>query len=352
MYASAFFEWKGDLVMAATATKPRVGFDFGGAYLKLAVTDKKGISQLLVEPLPEGLVRDGEIISAAAMLVFLRALLKKHRVRARECAFILPGKHALLTSMSVPVMDARQIRSSLPFRFQDMIPDQKRKYFYDYALAGLETNAEGEVTGLRLMAAATPRDVLEQYVRFFKKAGLKLRVVAPMECAFSNMIRYYETYDPDAVEGNDYCFLDIGHDATRLHMYKGPLYEASRVIEGGSSLVDAAIARDLNLSLAEARTYKESSQEATRHLSEASTAYQDIALEIKKAINYYNSSNPERAIKRIYCFGGGTRMTPLMDVVEETVGLTLYDVARLLPPAHAATGEANLCATAVGITLQ
>lgn len=338
--------------MAASAKKPCVGFDFGGSYLKLAVTEKKGVSQMLVEPLPEGLVKEGDIVSPDAMLVFLRELLKKYRIRAKECAFILPAKHALFRCISTPVMDTHQIRNSLPFQFQEFITDKKKKFYFDYALAGLQQNEAGEITGLKLMAAAVPRDVVDDYARFFKKAGLKLRCAAPMECVFSNIIRYHEEHDHDAGEGEDYCFLDIGHNATRLHMYTGSFYEATRVIEGGASLVDTAIARDLNLSPAEARTYKESSQEATRNLQEASSAYSSIALEIKKAINFYNSSNPAQEIRRIYCFGGGTRLTPLMDTVQETVGLKLYDMARLLPPVRGERGDANLCTTAIGIALQ
>lgn len=338
--------------MAANVQKPCVGFDFGGAYFKLVVVDKKGVSQLLVEPLPSGLVKDGEIISPTAMLAYLKDVLKKYRIQVKECAFILPPKNALFRHVSTPVMDDRQIRANLPFQFQEMITDKKNKYYFDYALAGLVKNEAGEVTGLELMAAAVPRSIMDNYVRFFKKVGLKLRTAAPMECAYANIIRYHEAHDPAAAEGRGYCLLDIGHDATRLHMYSGPLYEASRVIEGGASLVDAAIARDLGLSLEEARSYKESSQEATRHLREASTAYASIALEIRKAISFYNSNSPDKAIERIYCFGGGARMTPLTDTVKETVGLELFDMARILPPVRGDTKDANLCVTAIGITLQ
>ena len=338
--------------MAATAKKPCVGFDFGGAYLKLAVTDKRGISQTVVEPLPAGLVVDGEIASPGPMLLFLRDILKKHRVRANECAFILPAKSTLVRSVETPVMDARQIRGNLPFEFQDLVSDKKSKYFYDYALVGRTKNGAGEVTGLKLMTVATSREVVDNYVHFFKKAGLQLRAAAPLECAFSNIIRCYEENVPDIPAGEVYCLLDIGHDATRIHIYTGPLYEASRIIESGAALVDSAIARDLSITLAEARTYKESSQEATRHLKEASTAYSDIALEIRKAVSFYNSSNPDKAIERIYCFGGGARLKPLMDTVRETVGLELYDAVRLLPPVKGESSDANVCTMAIGITLQ
>lgn len=337
--------------MAANSKKPCIGFDFGGAYLKLAVTDKKGVARLLVEPIPEGLVKDGEITSPGPLGIFLRELLKKNRVRAKECAFVLPARSAVFRRMSTPVMDARQIRNNLPFEFQDLMTEKKAKYYYDYALGGVKKNEAGEVTGLELMAMAVSRAAVDNYSRFFKKLGLKMRVAAPLESAYSNLIRYYEEHNPQAQEGEGYCLLDIGHDATRLHMYTGPLYEASRVIESGAALVDAAIARDLSISLEEARVYKESSQEATRHLKEASSAYASIALEIRKAVSYYNSSNPEKAIRHIYYFGGGARMTPLIDTVRDTVDQQMHDVFQLLPPIKGEAGGADICTTAIGITL-
>ncbi len=341
--------------MASNTTKPCLGFDFGGVYMKLALTDKKGISRIIVEEFPEGIFKDGDITAPNSALVLLREVLKKHRVKAKECAFILPPGKVLFRQLSTPVMDAHQIRKNLPFEFRDLISGKKEDYFFDYAIGSYQKNADGEVTGLNLMISAVQRKNMESYIRFFNKLGIKLRVAAPLESAFSNIIRTYEANHLDVPEGRDYCFLDIGHSATRIHLYSGPLFQATRVIEYGGAMVESAIARDLNIDLSAARAYKENSQEATRYLKETSTAYTSIALEIRKAVNFYSSNEKElRKIETIYCCGGGGWMTPLLDTIREGAGLEIRPITELLPPnRNDAEGGLNLIgAVAVGITLQ
>ena len=201
------------------------------------------------------------------------------------------------------------------------------------------------------MISAVQKSVLESYRRFFKSLGMKLRVSAPRECAYSNLIREYEMSNPDVLMGENYCFLDIGHSATRIYIYSGQLYRATRVIEYGGAMVESAIARDLSVDLATARTYKENSQEATRYLQETSTAYNSIALEIRKAISFYNSDNETR-IERIYCCGGGCSLAPLLDSITETVGLEICNIRELFPWIRGEETLSEICAAAVGITLE
>lgn len=337
--------------MAENSKKPCMGLDFGGAYLKLAVTDKKGVTRLVIEPLPDGIVKDGDVVAPDTALIFLRDVLKRNRIKAKECAFILPSGRTVFRQITTPVMDDRQIRKNLPFEFRDVVTGKKENYYFDYAIGSLQKNDHGEVTGLNLMITAILKTVMENYIHFFKKAGMKLLVAAPRESAFSNLVRSYEESHPEIPENEDYCFLDMGHSATRIHIYSGPFFKASRIIEYGGAMVETAIARDLDVDLAAARTYKESSQEATRFLAETSTAYSSIALEIRKAISFYNSTS-DRQIERIFSTGGGCRMTPLIDTISETVGLEIHDIVEMLPPIVSDREQADICASAIGITLQ
>ena len=341
--------------MRDSANWPRVGFDFGGAYVKLAQMDKKGISRMVSEPVPDGLFKDGDIASANSAVIYLRELIKKNRVKAKECAFILPAGRALYRQLSTPVMDEKQIRRNLPFEFGELIVGSKDDYYFDYSIAGLRKNSDGEVTGLEIASCAISKESMQDYRRFFHMVGLKLKIAAPRENVFSNIIRTYEANCEEISEGEDYCFVDIGHNATRVHLYSGPVFQGTRVIEYGGAMVDSAIARDLSIDLTAARAYKENSQEATRYLHETSTAYKSIALEIRKALNFYQAEKKvKRGFERIYCCGGGYWLVPLLDSIKEIAGVEVLDVTELLPPTMGSTEQAQniVGAAAIGITLQ
>ena len=57
--------------------KIHTGFDIGGNMLKIAVCSDAQVKQLVAEPLPDSLVKDGRIVSSEAMSEFLKETAKR-----------------------------------------------------------------------------------------------------------------------------------------------------------------------------------------------------------------------------------------------------------------------------------
>lgn len=342
--------------------KPHLGLDIGTGSLKLALCDEKGVRRLAVEALPDNLVREGEIVSFEAMADFIKETLRKHRIAARRCAMILPTGMAFLRRLTMPVMDVDQLRINLPYEFRDYVTASKDQYFYDYAVneirQGEEEGAAGEMD---LLAAAVSKQVVAEYREMCRRAGLKLRIAAPTECAYGNLIHAYTLEHPDQA-GQEYCILDLGHAATRLHIYTGSRFEATRVVEIGGTTVDSAIAGAMSVDEHVARTYKEANHEKAQALEEPRSVYTNIAIEVMKAINFYGFNNRESDLQHIYYCGGSAKIGLLLDAIAETgelrrqtqtTGLTLHNIEELLPPIEGdEKPDAGLCAAAVGITMQ
>lgn len=331
--------------------KPCLGVDIGDAYIKFALREGGEISRMAVFSLPEDVVENGEIVSAVTLLPLLKAFLKKQRFdAAKECAFILPDRQTFLRPLTLPRLDEKKLLSTLPFELKDFITAQKESYYFDYAFCGEAPAESGKEPGLELIGTAVKKDVLENYRLFFKKLGLKMLTAAPRECAFSNIIRAYLAAQP-ATEPGKYGILDLGHNATRLFIYNGSRFEITRVIESGCFLVDEAISRNLSIEAKEARLYKEHSLAATQLLEEAITVYNSIALEIKKAVNFYNYSSHGSPLDAIYCAGGGSHLEPLMQTIQGMVDIRLHSLGELMPVREDAK-HVEICAAAAGITLQ
>lgn len=82
--------------------KPYLGFDIGTSAIHLALCSGSTVKRLINEPLPEGLVRDGTIVSMEAMADFIRDLRKTHRLRTRDCALILPARLNFCRRLTLP----------------------------------------------------------------------------------------------------------------------------------------------------------------------------------------------------------------------------------------------------------
>ncbi len=325
-----------------------LGFDIGACALKLARWDGSTVRGTAVVPIPDNLVKNGAILSYAAMSDLIRETVRERRLSGRDCAVILPARHAFLRQVTLPAMTADQLRVNLPYEFRDFLTMDKDKYFYDYAVTSLERGGDGAPRQMDLTAAAVPKEVVAEYRDMFRRAGLRLRTAIPAECACVNLLRA----QAGGVEGREFSFLDLGHTASRLHIFTGTRFEATRVIEIGLSNLDEAIADALDVDEHIARTYKISNHRNVQTLEGALEIYTAIALDTRKAVNFYSFNNRESNLRDLWCCGGGARIPALLDAISQSVELRLHDAAELLPPAARGVEHLSACAAAIGAAIQ
>lgn len=325
--------------------KTMIGFDIGACQVKLAVWDGSKVRRALSADTPDNLVKDGRIVSYAAMADFIKETLKKNKVSGRNCAVVLPASHAFLRRVSMPAMTVEQLKINLPYEFRDFLTMSKDKYFYDYAVNGVTRDEEGKPVQLDLTAAAAPKEVIGEYRDMFRRAGLRLRTAVPAECAYANLLRGRD-------EAKEYCFLDLGHTAARIYIYSGARFEASRVIDIGLEAVDRAIADSTGVDEHLARSYKESDYQGAQNLESAQQVYQAIALDARKAVNFYGFSNRESNLQDLWFCGGGVHIPALRTVIGQAVDLHTHTVEELMPPAAEDAGDLTSFAAAVGAAVQ
>ncbi len=325
-----------------------IGFDIGACTLKIAKWDGAAVCETIAAPVPDNLVKNGMIVSYAAMADFIKETAKGNHLSGKDCAVILPAGHAFFRRVTLPAMTADQLRVNLPYEFRDFLTMDKDKYFYDYAVNDLEKDENGAVVQMDLTAAAVPKEVIGEYREMFHRAGFRLRTAIPVECAWSNLLRARK----DEGEVREYSFLDLGHTASRLHIYTGTRFEATRVIDIGLSNLDDAIADAMGVDQHIAQTYKVSNHQGAQTLEGALAVYNAIALDTRKAVNFYGFNNRESDLKDLWCCGGGVHIPALLDAVSQSVELAIHDVSELLPPAAQGVEGLSVCAAAIGAAIQ
>lgn len=331
--------------------KTYTGIDIGSSQVKLAVCGGNGeIRQLAAVPVPDQLVHEGRVTSREAMGELLRTAVREHKIKNRTCAVILPAALAFTRRLTVPLMSVEQLKLNLPYEFRDFITQEKDKYVYDYAVAGTVLDQTGR-GALDLAAAACLKSTLSDYASMLRRAGFRMAVAAPVEFAYGTLLRMRVQAKPET-QKNECCVIDLGHAATRVHIFKKNHLEVTRVIEYGCSLLDSVIADELHVDEHIARTYKEMNHNDVQSLEICRTVYHNIAIEIMRAINFYGFNNPESRLTDAYYCGGGARIPPLVEDVAATIGLTLHSVEELLPANPANRQEPLLHAAAVGIARQ
>lgn len=331
--------------------KEYLGIDIGSARVKFAVCSNNTVHRLVCADLPDNMVTGGRILSPQAMSEFLHDVRRENRLTTRDVALILPEQAVFFRTLTVPGMTADQLRINLPYEFRDYISSEKEKYFYDYAVVSRTDDENGVPTQFELQAAATPKALIAEYRDLLRRAGLRLRIAVPNEMAWSNLIRTFELRAP-AEASREYCVLDIGHAATRLHLFHGRTLEMNKLIDYGCSLLDTAIAETRGVDEHVAHTHKHADHDDALNLPACQGVYNALAVEVMKALNFHAYEHRENLLQSVYYCGGGAQIEPLIAAIREAIDLPLEPITRLLPPLESDQAHALSCAAAIGATQQ
>ena len=305
--------------------KTRLGFDIGSSSMKVAVR-QGGALRLEEVPLPENLVDNGGIALPHAFVQFLRQVKKDLRLPRGAAALVLPPSQVICRMVTMPRMTTEQLLMNLPYEFTDFIQGVADQYYCDYALC--EPTGEEEEEGLTMMAAAAAKQTLAEYARIFSQAGLRLRTVLPQEMALIRLTQ------GRGGETEEYCFVDLGHQNTRITVVWRDRVQATRQIALGGRNLDLAVAEELGVDAFLSNTYKTANFQNVLALPAVAELCERIAVEILKVVNFYQFTYRSSNLEGIYLVGGGTALPPLRQAIEAAVGLPLLDAAALLPGAE------------------
>lgn len=330
-------------------SKSILGLDIGNRSVKFAVADERQVRQLVCLPLLEDLVREDRIVSREAIAQELRQAMKERKISSRRVALVLPSERTIVRRMVVPYMTAEQLRINLPYEFHDFIQEDKDLFFYDYAVAGVQKDEQNQPTGLELIGCAVRRETIEVFRDVLHMAGLKLERAIPDCLVYGNLIRNYER--TNGTHPAEYCIVDLGHRAIRMHMFRSHIYETTRVIDIGGRSIDALIADHFGVDPHLAASYKQTNHENAQIISGCQELYGRVAVELMRAVNFYGFNTPNSDLRDIYFCGGLTNIPALMNEISRNVDLEVHSIAELLPQGGSEE-DAVICAAAVGSLLQ
>ena len=327
------------------AKKPTLGIDIGIDRLKMALVDNGVVRDAVSVKMPDNLLRQGRVVSTETMGDLISRTLKENGIRATNAAIVIPNESVYIKNVKMPMMTTDQLVFNLPFEFNDYITGEIKDYVFDYAVlpndekpaeadvaaeggAEAEKEAEAEET-LNLMAVGAEREVIDEATEILRKAGLKIVKAAPAISAYISLIRVQMESLKQYTD--EFCILDLGHEATRMYMFKEDRYEATRVIEVGLNSLENVIADLYNVDHHLAHTYMQSNFENCLDREVCRESYDNIAVELMRAMNFYRFSNPNSQLSDMWLCGGGAAINPLAQAIGEMLDMRLHTATELVP---------------------
>jgi type IV pilus assembly protein PilM len=320
--------------MLFTKMKDIVGVDIGSSAVKLVqLRELKGGWQLLnvgILPLPPEAIVDNTLMDSSSIVETVKNLLASLQVKAKEAVCSISGNAVIIRKISLPVMPAEELEDQIHWEAEQYIPFDINDVNVDFQILSTD---EQDLSKMNVLLVASKKDIINDYQAVFAEAGLKLMVVDVDSFAVQNA---YETNY--GAEDDVVALVNLGASIMNLNIVKGGVSLFTRDVQMGGSLYTEEIQKQFGLNSEQAELKKltaEGSQDA--RLSEIMQRVNEtIALEMRRSLDFYNSTAGDERITRVYLAGGAARTWMLVEAVQQKLGLP---VEILNPFLRVAVGE-------------
>ncbi|WP_455504036.1 pilus assembly protein PilM [Blautia sp.] len=333
--------------------KSCLGIDIGKDQLKLVLMKGETIQKAVSVQMPEGLLKEGRIVSVETTGELIRKTMKENKIRCKEAAVVVSSGICFLRNVTMPEMTADQLVYNLPYEFRDYITDELKKYAFDYSWGSPEElpkakkpkkqpkkkkgeekpdekaeDSEERRGEMELLAAAAPLEAIDDLRLMARKAGLKLTFAAPEVSACENLLHYKLKEESD--KDKEYGILDLGSTSSRLLIFKGDRHQVTRIIERGMEQVEELLADSLHIDIHLAHTWLLTNHEDCVNSEVCQDAFSQISVELMRALNFYQFSNPDSRLEDIYICGGGASIESMRESLKENLDVTIHDASELM----------------------
>lgn len=310
------------------AGRAAIGLDIGTSVVR-AVELSFGRAGLVLERfgqvvLPEGAVRDGEVSDPEPVAQCIRQLWSATGFSHKKVVLGVANQRVIVRQVPLPWMPREDLRASLPFQVQDLLPMPADQAVLDFFPSEERTEPGGSRTLHGLLVAAS-RDTVLANVRCAEKAGLRVTAVDLTSFA---VLRALGKQTGLQVETE--ALIDVGARITNVVVNSAGMPRFVRILLMGGQDVTDAVAEGLGITSGEAEALKQQVDLVTDEHDLAtvkravSGTAQDFVEEIRGSLDYYAASHPAAPIERILISGGGSRLDGLLELLASATRLPVF----------------------------
>ena len=226
------------------AARTAIGLDIGTSGVRAAelAFGKSGITleKFGQVALPEGAVRDGEVVQPGAVAEAIRQLWAHTKFSGKDVIVGVANQKVIVRQVDLPWQPLDELKESLPFAVQDTIPMAVDQALLDYYPLEELTTEDGTRTYRGLLVAAQ-RDMVEAQLNAVTDAGLNPVMVDLTAFA---VLRSLADSDDLGMGGTMEALIDVGARVTNIVIHEGGVPRFVRILlMGGADVTDALVDR-------------------------------------------------------------------------------------------------------------
>ena len=302
------------------AGRPVVGLDIGTSGVRAAeMTLGKGAATLErfgQVALPPGAVRDGEVVDADLVAAAVRQLWVQARFRSKRVVVGVANQKVVVRQVDLPWLPVDELRRSLAFSVQDVIPMPVEQAILDFHPLEERTDETGARV-LRVLLVAAARDMVGSTLDAVQRAGLEPSMVDLTSFA----VLRSQVSASGQLTGQAEALVDIGASVTNIVVHQGGVPRFVRILLMGGADITDAVAERLGVPSSEAEAVKQARglsvvpaqvdpHPANRAIESTGGA---LVEEVRGSLDYYLAQPGAIRIGRVVLSGGGSRLGGLLE---------------------------------------
>ena len=310
---------------------PVVGVDIGSTTLRAVELDdaakaKPTIVRAHEVPLPEGSVKRGDVIEVHTLASAFKRLWAAGGFRTKDVALGIGGQSVIVRDLTVPRMPLAQIKESLPFQVQDLLPVPVSDAVLDYYPIG-ETQSESGPAVNGLLVAAFKQAVTTN-ITAVTMAGLTAVSMDLLPFATTRVHALSSPTEGYAVH------MNIGANAMTIVIVQAGVPQFIRIVPAGGDDTTRALMSRLSVSREHAEGLKrELGLSPLAHTDEQRRAAEvihestsELLTAVRNTLAYFASVRPGVMYDHLSAGGGAMQMRGFSVALAESTRIAVVPV--------------------------
>ena len=296
------------------------GIDIGSTSVKLVQLKELKEGWQLVSagmiPLAADVIVDNTIMDRAAVVSAIRLLTSNLAVSAKDACCSISGNSVIIRKIQLSFMGEDELEEQIAWEAEQYIPFDIKDVNLDFQVLSADTY---DPSKMNVLLVASKKEIVNDYVSIFSEAGIGLAVIDVDPFAVQNCFELNAEGSLDDMV----ALVNIGANTMSINVVKSGSSLFARDVQMGGGLYNEEIQRQMGLSSEDAESLKVlagniSNDNLLRIIAKVN---ENIVQEIRRSLEYFQSSSNEDKIKKIIFSGGCAKAYGLRDAVEERLGL-------------------------------
>ncbi|GAB4248660.1 MAG: type IV pilus assembly protein PilM [Thermoleophilia bacterium] len=326
------------------------------------------------QPLPEGVVFEGEVIDVESLAAELKKFMRSSNMKGGLVHLGVGNQKVIVRHIEVPEMGEEELRGAIEFQAQDYIPIPVDEAVLDFQVVARYTDEDG-IAKQQVLLVAAQKEMVQRFLDAAKKAGVK---VAGIDVSAFALVRALSApvsfVDQGAEAGQTLGVVNISSSVSTLVVARDGVPKFTRIINfAHDNLVGSLVEKQgvppedaevlcQRIGLpgplpADSETYNPVTiQEVHESLAGAA---EELADELRRSLDYYQTQDYAAYVDELVLTGRGALVRNLDAFLSEYLNMQVVLGNPLLKIAENRTGipdevlaaVAPRLAVAVGLAL-